>query len=414
MISGEEEAIYGWTAVNFVKGSLIENSEGSGTVLRADLTYGVLEMGGASAQIGFFEPSGDVMANLFKLQLGAAKHWNVYAHSFLYFGVSRAYDRLNARLFAASANTNRTDIYNPCLPGGSEYLFTSRVHMQPNGTLMPLSSPDDASVIEADMYSAVMRNPHAKGNYHECSVCTLALMRKEANEWCDFSHDRDCSFAGVYQPPLPIHHEDFGEFIATSNFFDIWQFLQLQPRSSLSELKGGVRRICSFSMDDLTAYNDELANPISDPNELTAMCFRASFAATFLIDGVGFPESYHVTAIDVVNGQKVGWALGSMLYEINTLPWEFKKKYLHKLASMEMLGGSNSGIETSAYNAEMVIFALFGLVFAVGVVGSIKLHHSRRRRTTARRAVAALSIDDGAATWSRTVYGTATTTTREC
>jgi GDA1/CD39 (nucleoside phosphatase) family len=77
VISGEEEAIYGWTAVNFVKGALLSNSEGSGTVLHPETTYGVLEMGGASAQIGFFEPNGDVMANLFKLQIGAAKHWNV-------------------------------------------------------------------------------------------------------------------------------------------------------------------------------------------------------------------------------------------------------------------------------------------------------------------------------------------------
>jgi Golgi nucleoside diphosphatase len=78
VISGEEEAIYGWTAVNFVKGALLPNTQGSGTVLHPETkTYGVLEMGGASAQIGFFEPNGDVMANLFKLQLGSAKHWNV-------------------------------------------------------------------------------------------------------------------------------------------------------------------------------------------------------------------------------------------------------------------------------------------------------------------------------------------------
>jgi len=71
VISGEEEAIYGWTAVNFVKGTLLANSEGTGQVKKPALTYGVLEMGGASTQIGFFEPHGDVMANLFKLQIGS-------------------------------------------------------------------------------------------------------------------------------------------------------------------------------------------------------------------------------------------------------------------------------------------------------------------------------------------------------
>lgn len=31
----------------------------------------------------------------------------------------------------------------------------------------------------------------------------------------------------------------------------------------------------------------------------------------------------YITATNVVAGQKVGWALGSMLYEINTLPWKY-------------------------------------------------------------------------------------------
>lgn len=401
VISGEEEAIYGWTAVNFVKGTLIQNSEGSGTVLRANLTYGVLEMGGASTQIGFFEPAGDVMANLFKLQIGASKHWNVYVHSFLYFGVNGAYDRLNARLYmyAASAGTNGTDIYNPCLPGGSEYLFTSRVHMDSNGTLLPLSSPYNASLLEATKYSARMRNTNSRGNFDECAALATKILRKEANGWCDFSHDRDCSFAGIYQPPLPINQEDFGEFIATSNFFDVWDFLRLQPRSSLLEVKDGARRICSFSLKELTLYNDQFTSPTSDSDELTAMCFRATLVATLLIDGFGFPETYHVTAADVVNGQKVGWALGSMLYEINTLPWVFNKKYLHKLHSMDILAG-DSFEEFS--NSELAVGTLLLLVLLVGLIGSSKLVVSR---LLAREVVFAAGSETVAFTRPQTDYG---------
>ena len=39
VISGEEEAIYGWAGVNFIKGTLVEESEGVGTVLNPNLTY---------------------------------------------------------------------------------------------------------------------------------------------------------------------------------------------------------------------------------------------------------------------------------------------------------------------------------------------------------------------------------------
>lgn len=38
VLSGEEEAIYGWTAVNYIKGTLVDNSEGAGTVLSPNLT----------------------------------------------------------------------------------------------------------------------------------------------------------------------------------------------------------------------------------------------------------------------------------------------------------------------------------------------------------------------------------------
>jgi hypothetical protein len=86
VISGEEEAMYGWAAVNFAIGTLVKDSEGKGEVLNPHRTWGMLEMGGASTQIAWFQNNGDIMANLMKLQIGGARHWNIYAHSFLYFG----------------------------------------------------------------------------------------------------------------------------------------------------------------------------------------------------------------------------------------------------------------------------------------------------------------------------------------
>lgn len=175
-------------------------------------------MGGASAQIGFFEPNGDVMANLFKLQIGAAKHWNVYVHSFLYFGVELAYDILNAELYINDSqqrkltadNTGKRDnnnkgsnksnttsnmegnqgVYNPCLPGKSQYLFSSRIRAMMDGTFLPLSSPMNASLLEANMYSSIMMNDKDKGDYELCYNAVQKLLRKNANAWCNFAHDR--------------------------------------------------------------------------------------------------------------------------------------------------------------------------------------------------------------------------------
>jgi hypothetical protein len=49
VLSGEEEAIFGWAGINFVMGNLVEESEGAGTVVNPKLTYGALDMGGASS-----------------------------------------------------------------------------------------------------------------------------------------------------------------------------------------------------------------------------------------------------------------------------------------------------------------------------------------------------------------------------
>ena len=59
VISGEEEAIYSWAAVNFLLGNLIPQSIGSGTAAatQSNSTYGTIDLGGASSQIAFFVPS---------------------------------------------------------------------------------------------------------------------------------------------------------------------------------------------------------------------------------------------------------------------------------------------------------------------------------------------------------------------
>jgi hypothetical protein len=49
--------------------------------------------------------------------------------------------------------------------------------------------------------------------------------------------------------------------------------------------------------------------------------FCAPLTST-LLDGFGFQTNSTITVLDEVNGNKVGWPLGAILYEINSLPWE--------------------------------------------------------------------------------------------
>lgn len=68
-----------------------------------------------------------------------------------------------------------------------------------------------------------------------------------------------------------------------------------------------------------------------------------------LRNGWEFGDDYELTAVDVINGQKMGWALGCMLYEINTLPWDFHPELLYRgpswwLISLYIVLGSIAGV----------------------------------------------------------------------
>jgi GDA1/CD39 (nucleoside phosphatase) family len=144
-------------------------------------------------------------------------------------------------------------------------------------------------------------------------------------------------------------------------------------------------------MGQLIGYNAKKGSPIKDPKELMEMCFRAAFVTSFLVDGVGFPKDYEVTAMDVINGQKVGWALGSMLYEINTLPWEFAKHSASDVlkeqskkcrSSSFMLFDAAARLRGSKGDFEFVAGLLLFAVMCIGLMSGFKhfLFHRRSWR----------------------------------
>lgn len=107
-------------------------------------------------------------------------------------------------------------------------------------------------------------------------------------------------------------------FIATSNFYDVYEFLRLEEESYVHEIGTAAEYVCNLPWKELKAYNSENNKPISDKVALAQMCFRSVFVYQLLRNGWEFGDNYKMAAVDVINGQKLGWALGCMLYEINT------------------------------------------------------------------------------------------------
>jgi hypothetical protein len=184
-ISGEEEAAFGWVTVNLLFGNLLHYGEGGTATATPNSTIGALDMGGASTQIAFFRPEQDILANLFKLQIGMQKHYNIYVHSFLHFGHESAAGRLREQY--------PPPLVTPCTPPAA---------------------------------------------FADCEAAAVSLLHKDSNGWCMYSHGGQCSYAGVYQPPI------VGKFVAMSAYADTYKYLGLGNSSSLRDLKTAAAQLC--------------------------------------------------------------------------------------------------------------------------------------------------------------------------
>lgn len=322
VISGEEESIFDWCGVNFVSGDLLQQSQGAGTVVSPKQTVGALDLGGASTQISFYEPDEDIMSNLFKLQIGQAKHWNVYTHSFLLYGINEAINRFQARLVADKSTNERLveGVYNPCLPGGSKMQIRSNIHLDSSG--VETYNYTELYPSMNGYYQAILKNDNPTGDFELCMALTKGLLHLDKNDWCDFAHGGDCSFAGIYQPKLPTQSETVGSFVGFSNYYHIWKFLKLAENSTLDQLYTATKNVCSMSHDEVIDFTARRV----DYDDIDSYCFRSTYAFQLLHSGYGFRMNGTIRVTKIINGHKIGWALGAMLYEINTMPWTHSPK----------------------------------------------------------------------------------------
>jgi len=124
-----------------------------------------------------------------------------------------------------------------------------------------------------------------------------------------------------------------------------------------------------MSIDELLVYNESSRLNISTTEQLVESCFRAVFAFQMLHIGLGFALDSNITATNVINGQKVSWALGSVLYEINTRPWIY-------------VDSNAKSAETPAQNLNWTAICIAGLLFyviAIPICLSFRKRRMRRR-----------------------------------
>ncbi|KAK7368048.1 hypothetical protein VNO80_10070 [Phaseolus coccineus] len=276
VITGSDEGVYAWVVANYALGTL------GGDPLD---TTGIVELGGASAQVTFVsrEP---VLPSFSRTVKFGNITYNLYSHSFLHFGLNAAHDSWKESLrdfnLASQSVQERID---PCTPTGYSYNAES------------LKFPPSSVSGKTHYHSTVQ----TRGNFSECRSAALMLLQK-GKESCSHQH---CDLGSTFIPNLQ------GKFLATENFYHTSKFFGLRPRAYLSKLMTAGQEFCGEDWlrlkEKYVSHNEE---------DLLRYCFSSAYIVALLHDSLGVAlDDERVKVANQVGSIPLDWALGAFILQ---------------------------------------------------------------------------------------------------
>ncbi|XP_024193733.1 probable apyrase 6 isoform X2 [Rosa chinensis] len=280
VITGSDEGLYAWVVANHALGTL------GGDPLK---TIGIIELGGASAQVTFVssEPMPPQFARPVKV---GNVTYNLYSHSFLHYGQNVAYESLKEALAsgdfssASEALQNRM-IIDPCTPKGYSYKMES-------------SKLSPSSLGEKNEYLSALQS---RGNFSECRSAANMMLQKGKDK-CLY---QPCNIGSTFTPKLQ------GKFLATENFFHTSKFFGLGPRAFLSNLMIAGQQFCGDDWSKLKKRYQAF-----DEEALLQYCFSSAYSVALLHDSLGISlDDERIRVANQVGSIPLDWALGAFILQ---------------------------------------------------------------------------------------------------
>ncbi|KAF8517556.1 nucleoside phosphatase family-domain-containing protein [Hysterangium stoloniferum] len=307
VISGEEEGLFGWIAVNYLMDGFGHADESA--------TYGFLDMGGASTQIAF-EPSeeerkrhaDDLIPVRLRLLNGNEIHHEVFVTTWLGYGTNQARERYVGQTVTAyeaqRSSTGDNDdelVPDPCLPVGLIVTETP-VHTGPS--------------------TAHSRKAHkliGTGSFEQCLKQTAPLLNKNAP-----CLEAPCLFNGIHVPSINF---SASHFIGVSEYwYSSEHVFGLGGAYDVVQYEQAASHFCSRTWDDLVHQHEasRASGHIGGDGEVSSggqivgvghwgkglelsrlkmQCFKASWIVNVLHEGLGLPR-----IVDPGGNQTVGGA----------------------------------------------------------------------------------------------------------
>ncbi|XP_042049116.1 probable apyrase 6 isoform X1 [Salvia splendens] len=283
VITGSDEGLYAWVVANYALGTL--GAEPTHTT-------GIIELGGASAQVTFV--SNEPMPPEFSRQVKFGNFtYNLYSHSLLHYGQNVAFESLKESLLSGHQELPAESLYikkpmDPCTPRGYAYEKEAR-------RLSPIS------LFEKRRYMSTLS---PSGNFSECRSASLKLLQRGKDK-CSY---HTCYIGSTFIPKLQ------GKFLATENFFHTSKFFRLRQRSFLSGLMAAGEEFCKDDWSKLTKKYSFL-----NAEDLKHYCFSSAYIVAMLHDSLGIAlDDRRIKYANQVDSIPLDWALGAFILQSAT------------------------------------------------------------------------------------------------
>jgi Golgi apyrase len=335
VITGEEEGLFGWIAVNYLMDGFDAHEHGKD---KGSSTFGFLDMGGASTQIAF-EPNAAEQVrhadNLVEVNLrllnGRDVFHPVFVTTWLGFGTSKARDRyVDQEVGRYRREVEASDPND----GSSTHL----------GSENPMTLIEDPC-LPRRLNLAETRHPgyalQGMGDFRGCVERTLPLLNKDAE-----CHDDPCLFDGVHVPPIDfaVNH-----FIGISDYWystqDVWRMGGVYD---FPQFEKKALEFCSRDWSEISRdFREGTHWPGVELSRLEMQCFKAAWIVNVLHEGIGVPRlgidsggrgdsvdrteeavvkagekgfadvPPHFQSLNEVGDVSVSWTLGKMVLEVS-------------------------------------------------------------------------------------------------
>ncbi|CAO2825720.1 unnamed protein product [Amaranthus hypochondriacus] len=295
IISGMEEAYYGWIALNYETGVL-------GSIPKKP-TFGALDLGGSSLQVTFESKEPVLNKTNLNLSIGPVKH-HLSAYSLSGYGLNDAFDKSVVHLLKRMPKPSKDDlargnleIKHPCLHSGykNEYTCSQCASINQEAGSPRYGEKDIGKGGKPVVPVQLIGSP----NWADCSAVAKAAVN--LSEWSDLSPGFDCDVQPcALSEDLPHPR---GQFFAMSGFFVVYRFFNLSSEATLDDVLEKGHQFCGKDWE--VAYKSVPPQPF-----IEQYCFRAPYIVSLLREGL------HITDGQIMIGSGgTTWTQGVALVE---------------------------------------------------------------------------------------------------